>query len=96
MYDILEEAAVKRLTLFAFLLALVALGAGAAGAAAATSVGTSFPPGFAVPVDALRPTVVFDARFDETLSQNLQSGLLANFTDCGGLGCFTVGDKPTG
>jgi hypothetical protein len=38
------------------------------------------------PVDALWSTVVFDARPEETLSPNLQSGLLANFTDCGGFG----------
>ena len=48
------------------------------------------------PVDALWSTVVFDACFDETLGPNLQSGFLTNFTNCGGFGGFTVGDKPTG
>ena len=48
------------------------------------------------PVDALWSTVVFDARFDETLSPNLQSGFLTNFTNCRGFGGFTVGDKSTG
>jgi hypothetical protein len=48
------------------------------------------------PVDALWSTVVFDARPEETLSPNLQSGLLSNFTDRGGFGSFTVRDKPTG
>jgi pimeloyl-ACP methyl ester carboxylesterase len=49
---------VKRSPLFAFLLALVVLGASAGAAAAATSVGTSFPPGFAVPTDASLGTPV--------------------------------------
>ena len=48
------------------------------------------------PVDALWSTVVFDARFNETLSPNLQSGFLTNFTNCRGFGGLTVGDKPTG
>jgi pimeloyl-ACP methyl ester carboxylesterase len=54
---------VKRSPLFASLLALVVLSVGAAGAAAATSVGTSFPTGFAVPVDASlgKPVIGFGA-----------------------------------
>ena len=48
------------------------------------------------PVDALWPTVVLYPGPDQTLSPNLQAGFLANLTNCGGFGCFTIADKPTG
>jgi hypothetical protein len=48
------------------------------------------------PVDALWPTVVLYPGPDQTLGPNLQSGFLANLTNCGGFGCFTIADKPTG
>jgi pimeloyl-ACP methyl ester carboxylesterase len=43
---------VQRVPLFAFLAAVAVLAVGATAAGAATTVGTSFPPGFAVPTDA--------------------------------------------